>query len=63
MVVPLVSFAVSLLIMAGMLSARLPTTFGRADLVTLCYLLVVLLVVGVLVGIALLVLGVALRGA
>jgi hypothetical protein len=62
-VVPLVSFSVSLLIMAGILSARLPTTFGRAISVTLCYLLVVLLVVGVLVGIALLVLGVALRGA
>jgi hypothetical protein len=62
-VVPLISFSVSLLIMAGMLSARLPTTFGRAVLVTVCYLLVVLLVVGVLVGITLLVLGVALRGA
>jgi type III secretory pathway component EscS len=55
----LISFPVSLLIMAEMLSARLPTTFGRAILVTLCYLLVVLLVVGVLVGIAVLVLRLA----
>ncbi len=54
---------VSLLIMAGMLSARLPTTFGRAFLVTLCEMLLVLLVVGVLVGIAVLAFGVALRGA
>jgi hypothetical protein len=45
--------------MAGMLSAKLPTTFGRAVLVTLCYMLVVLIVVGVLVGIAVLVFGVA----
>jgi hypothetical protein len=59
----LISFPVSLLIMAGMLSERLPTTFGCAVLVTLCYLLVVLLVVGALVGIAVLVFGVALRRA
>src|SRR5262249_54716001 len=59
----LISFAVSLLIMADILSARLPTTLGRAINVTLCFLLVVLLVVGVLVGIAVLVFGVALRGA
>jgi hypothetical protein len=62
-VAQLISFAVSLLIMAGMLSARLPTTFGRAICVTLCYMLVVLLVGGVLVGIAVLVFVVALRGA
>ena len=53
----------SLLIMAAVLSAKLPTTFGRAILVTLCYMLVVLLVAGVLVGIAVLVFGGALRGA
>jgi hypothetical protein len=62
-VAQLISVPVSLLIMAGMLSARLPTTFGRATLVTLCYMLVSLLVVGVLVGIGVLVLGVTLRGA
>jgi hypothetical protein len=60
LVAQLISFPVSLLIMAGMLSAKLPTTFGRAVLVTLCYMLVVLIVVGVLVGIAVLVFGVAL---
>jgi hypothetical protein len=59
----LISIPVSLLIMAEMLSARLPTTFGRAILVVLCYLIVVLLVGGGLVGIAVLVFGVALRGA
>ncbi len=57
---------VSFLIMAGVLSARLPTTFGRAILVTLCdmllvllVVLLVLLVVGALVGIAVLLFGVA----
>jgi hypothetical protein len=54
-----ISFPVSLLIMAAVLSAKLPTTFGRALLVTLCYMLLVLLVVGVLVGIAAMVFGVA----
>ena len=63
MVAPLISFPVGLLIMAGILSAKLPTTFGRAILVTLCYMLLVLLVVGAFVGIAILVFGVALRGA
>jgi hypothetical protein len=62
-VAELIFFPVSLLIMAGMLSAKLPTTFGRAILVTLCYLLVALPVVGVFVGIAVLVLGIALSGA
>ena len=54
-----VQLLVSFLIMGAVLSAKLPTTFGRALLVTLCYLLVVLPVVGVLVGIAVLVFGVA----
>jgi hypothetical protein len=57
-VAQLLSFPVGLLIMAGVLSAKLPTTFGRAILVALCYLLVALLVVGALVGIAVLVFGV-----
>ncbi len=59
-VAPLISLAVSLLIMVGVLSAKLPTTFGRAILVTLCEMLVVLLVVGVLAAIAVVVLGLAL---
>jgi hypothetical protein len=58
-----ISFPVSFLIMAGILSTKLPTTFGRAILVTLCYMLVGLLVVAVLVVIAVLVLGVVLAGA
>ena len=62
-VAQLISFPVSLLIMAEMLSTRLPTTFGGAILVTLCYVLVSLLVAGVLVGIAVLVFAVVSRGA
>jgi len=57
-VVALISFPVGLLIMAAVLSAKLPTTFGRAILVTLCYVLVELLVVGILVVIAVVVFGV-----
>jgi len=62
-VAQLILFPVTLLITAEMLSARLPTTFGRAFLVTLCEMVVVLLVAGVLVGIAVLLFAVALRGA
>ena len=58
-VAQLFAIPVGLLIMAAVLSVKLPTTFGRAVLVTLCYLLVLVPVVGVLVGIAVLVLGVA----
>jgi hypothetical protein len=47
----LMYFPVSLLIMVEMLSTRLPTTLGRSCFVTLCYMLVVLFVGGVLVGI------------
>jgi hypothetical protein len=61
-VTQLISLSVSLFIMAAILSGKLPTTFGRAILVTLCYLLIVILVVGVLVAIALVVFGVVLRG-
>jgi hypothetical protein len=57
-VVALISFPVGLLVMAAVLSAKLPTTFGRAVLVTLCYLLVELLVVGILVVIAVVLFGV-----
>ena len=62
LVLQLVSFPASFLIMAGMLSARLPTTFARAILVTLCYVLLALLFAGVLVAIGVLVFAVALRG-
>ena len=53
---------VSFLITVGVSSAKLPTTFGRAILVTLCDMLLVGLVVGLLVAIAVLVFGVALWG-
>lgn len=43
-----IAIPASLLVMAGMLSALLPTTFGRALLVTLCQLLVCLLIVAAL---------------
>ena len=59
----LIYVLVSFLITAEILSTKLPTTFGRAILVTLCEMLLVLLVAGVLVGIAILVFGVALKGA
>ncbi len=44
----LLSLPVSLLVMAGMNSALLPTTFSRGLLVALCYLLVVLFAAAVL---------------
>jgi hypothetical protein len=46
--VQLLAFPVSLLVMAGMNAALLPTTVARGLLVALCYLLVVLFVVAVL---------------
>jgi hypothetical protein len=61
-VTQVISIPVSFLIAVGILSAKLPTTFGRAILVSLCDMLVSLLVSGVLVGIAVVVLGVALIG-
>jgi hypothetical protein len=62
-VTQLISIPISFFITAGILSAKLPTTFGRAILVTLCDILVGLLVGGVLAGIAVLAFGVALSGA
>jgi hypothetical protein len=63
LVVQILFLPVSLLIMAVMLSAKLPTTFGRAMLISLCYLLIVVLVVGVIAVIGIVVYGVVLRGA
>ncbi len=60
---PLVFIPVGFLIMAHMLSVRLPTSFGRGLLVTLCYMLVELVVVAVFVGVAILVPGIAFSGA
>jgi hypothetical protein len=62
-VAQLVSFPIGLLTMAAVLSAKLPTTFGRAILVALCYMLVVLVVACVLAVIAIAVFGVDLRRA
>lgn len=45
-----VSGCIGLLVMAGMLAAMLPTTFPRALLVTLCYLLIGILVAIVIGG-------------
>jgi hypothetical protein len=47
-----VSVPLSFLIMAGMLTAMLPTTFGRSILVTLLYLLICLIAVAIGVVIA-----------
>jgi len=52
----LASLPVGFLVMAGMLSAMLPTTFGRAILVTLCHFIIGLLIAAVLGLIAYLVL-------
>ncbi len=58
-----ISFPLSLLIMTAMLTAILPTTFGRALLVTLCYMLIVMVVVAVIVGVMIAVFGIAMVGA
>jgi len=42
----LVSLPISVLVMAGMLAAMLPTTFGRAILVTLCHFLISIVIAG-----------------
>jgi hypothetical protein len=55
----LIFLPVSLLIMAAVLSAKLPTTFVRAILVTLYYMLMVILFVAVLVAAAVVVFGIA----
>jgi hypothetical protein len=57
-VVQLFSFPVGLLIMAAVLSVKMPTTFGRACLVTLCYLLIQILIGAVIVLMVLAVIGI-----
>lgn len=51
MIHQLVGLPAGLLVMAGMLSALLPTTFGRAVLVTLCHLLISAVLGGALLAI------------
>jgi hypothetical protein len=57
----MILFPVNLLIMAAILSAMLPTTFGRAILVTLCYIVIGVLFVGGLLLIGGVLITVALR--
>ena len=49
--VQLISLPVGLVVMAAMLTAMLPTTFGRALLVAICQIIISLLIVGVIVAI------------
>jgi hypothetical protein len=51
----LIPLPVSLLVMAGVLSGMLPTTFGRALLVTLLYLVVAVLMSGSVLGMTVLI--------
>jgi hypothetical protein len=52
LIAQLILFPVGLLVMAMLLSTLLPTTFQQAFLITLCYLLVSILVIGSLTAIA-----------
>jgi hypothetical protein len=58
----LIFLSVSLFLMTAILSEKLPTTFAQAIVITLCYLFVVLLVVGAIAAIAVVLFGVNLRG-
>jgi hypothetical protein len=55
----LISFPISLLIMAGMLTAMLPTTFGRAILVTLLYMVITTVLIAVIALVVILLFGAA----
>src|SRR5262249_55801941 len=55
----LIPVLIGLFIQVAIVSAKLPTTFGRAILVTLCDLLIVMLVAGVIAAIAIVVLALA----
>jgi hypothetical protein len=58
----LIAIPVRLLITTAILSERLPTTYGRAFHVTVCDMVLVVLVVGVIVAIAVVLFGVVVRG-
>ena len=45
----IVSIPASFLVMAAILTAMLPTTFGRASLISLLYFVIVLIIIGVIV--------------
>ena len=55
----LIPVLIGLFIQVGILCAKLPTTFGRAIVVTLCELLIVMLVAGVIAAIAIVVFALA----
>lgn len=58
----LLALPIGFLVMAGMLTALLPTTFVRALLVSLCYMAIgiaVAIVIGLVVGVVILVFGLA----
>ena len=58
-VAELIYFPFGLVIMGAMLSRMLPTTFGRAVLVSLCHMLVTIAVAGILILVAIVVLWIA----
>lgn len=62
MMAQLVSVPIGLIVMAGMLTALLPTSFGKAILVTLLYLLIAAIVVGVIVLVFVVILGATMFG-
>jgi hypothetical protein len=55
----LIPVLIGLFIQVAILSAKLPTTFGRAIVVTLCELLIVILIAGVIAAIAVVVFALA----
>jgi hypothetical protein len=55
----LIPVLIGLFIQVAILSAKLPTTFGRAIVVTLCDMLIVMLVAGVIAAIAVVVFALA----
>jgi hypothetical protein len=57
-----ISVPAGFLVMAGMLTAMLPTNFGRACLVTLIYYLIVIVIVAIIAVIAALVFGLTMVG-
>ena len=58
----LVSIPISFLVMAGMLTPLLPTTFPRALLITLLYFVIAVVVIGIAMVIIIAIFGVAILG-
>jgi len=53
----LFALPISLLVMSGFLSGMLPTSFGRAFIITLLYLLIVAVVLAIVAGMMVLIMG------